>query len=143
MPTKPSTYRIRKFDAKIDAEVIRDRFLKLKPSMVEQQDEVFSTLERFENQTKELLEQKGIQTFQIPYYLCYMRELYKKSVRSFTSETLINEELAIRTKWVNRGLNDAILKDIARLFGIEPKPLPVGAVAYEGLVVELIDGVMW
>jgi len=139
MAVRKASLRIKKFDAKIDHDVIRDRFLKLKPLMLEQESEVFSDLERFENETKELLESKGVPVYQIPYYLCYMRELYKKVARSFTSETLKNEELSIRTKWVNRGLNDETLKDIARLFGIEPKPLPVGAPEYSGFGYELID----
>jgi len=139
MAVRKATLRIKKFDVKIDHDVVRDRFLKLKPLMVEQEGEVFSALERFENETKQLLESKGVPVYQIPYYLCYMRELYKKVARSFTSETLKNEELAIRTKWVNRGLDNDILMDIARLFGIEPKPLPVGAPEYSGLVIEIIE----
>jgi hypothetical protein len=43
---------------------------------------------------------------------------------SFTSETLKNEELAIRSKWVNRGLDNNTLTEISKLLGIEPKPLP-------------------
>jgi hypothetical protein len=50
---------------------------------------------------------------------------------SFTSETLKNEELAIRSKWVQRGLEDSILQDISKLLGIEPKQLPVGAFVVE------------
>jgi hypothetical protein len=50
---------------------------------------------------------------------------------SFTSETLKNEELAIRSKWVQRGLDNDTLMEISRLLGIEPKQLPVGAFVVE------------
>jgi hypothetical protein len=119
-------YRILKWDKKIDPSIVLDRFSKLKDIMREQIDPYFSEVQAKEVLVKDLLEKKGITTIQIAYYLAYARELIGKTYGSLTTETLRNEELAIRQKWVNRGLDNDTLMEIAKIFGIDPKPLPTG-----------------
>jgi len=119
MAVKKSKYRIAKFQAKIDHDVIRERFLKLKSLMVEEESEIFRSEEEVENRVKEILESEGVATYQIPFYLCFAREVLSK-VKKLSQQTLILEEKAIRTKWTLRGLNNEILKKISRTFGIEP-----------------------
>jgi hypothetical protein len=130
-------YRILKWDKKIDPSIVLDRFSKLKDTMREQIDPYFSEVQAKEILVKDLLEKKGIPTIQIAYYLAYTRELIGKTFGSLTSETLRNEELALRSKWVNRGLEDSTLQEIAKIFGIDPKPLPTGGFVpeFKGLIV--------
>jgi hypothetical protein len=123
---KESIYRSRKWDKKIDADIVKQRFSALKDVMHEQIKNYFANISHFEDRVKKLLEEKGVSVTQIPFYLAYAREVFSLMFYSFTSETLKNEELAIRSKWVQRGLEDSILQDISRLLGIEPKPLPTG-----------------
>lgn len=117
-------YRINKWDKKVDALIVYDRFSKLKDIAKEQLDPYLINVTATEKKVKELLEKNGIPTIQIAFYLAYARELLGKTFGSVSEETLRNEELAIRSKWVQRGLEDEKLKEIAKMFGIDPKPLP-------------------
>jgi hypothetical protein len=121
---RESIYRSRKWDKKVVGDIVRQRFESLKNMMHEQINNYFSTISDFESRVKKILEEKGISVTQIPFYLAFAREVFSLMFYSFTSETLRNEELAIRSKWVQRGLEDSILQDISKLLGIEPKPLP-------------------
>jgi hypothetical protein len=94
--------------------------------MHEQIKNYFATISDFESRVKKLLEEKGVSVTEIPFYLAYAREIFSLMFYSFTGETLKNEELAIRSKWVNRGLDNNVLMEISKLLGIEPKPLPIG-----------------
>jgi len=123
---RDSRLRIKKWDLKIDPSVVLDRFSRLKDTMKEQIDPYLREVSAKEILVKDMLEKKGISSIEIAFYLAYMRELVGKTFGSLTEETLRNEELAIRQKWVTRGLKDEYLQEIAKLFGIDPKPLPVG-----------------
>jgi len=117
MPVRPYTYRQRKYKGKIDPDVVRTRFVALKDLMFEQTEAKFSDLETMENQVKSICEAAGVPTITIPFYLNYGRELYKKSLK-FTGLSLQNEADLIADKWQARGLDRAVLVDIAAAFGI-------------------------
>ena len=123
---RDSVLRSKKWDKKVDADIVRQRFSALKDVMHEQINNYFANVSHFEDSVKKLLEQKGVSVTQIPFYLAFAREIFSLMFYSFTSETLRNEELAIRQKWVSRGLDNNTLMEISRLLGIEPKPLPTG-----------------
>jgi hypothetical protein len=125
-----------KWDKKIDPLIVFQRFSSLKGISKEQLDPFLTQVVGIEKRVKEFLEKQGLFGNQIAFYLAYAREILGKTFRSLSSETLRNEELAIRIKWVNRGLNDNLLKEIAKMFGIDPKPLPTGAFIpeYSGLI---------
>ena len=83
---------------------------------------------------------KGISTLQIKDYLLFARSLYgltQKISSGFSGETLRKEELAKRMLFVARGLDEEILKEIAKKFGIDPLPIPVPPFVpeYKGIVV--------
>jgi len=111
-------YRQRKYEAKIDADVVRSRFASLKDLMVEQTSVKFSDLADMEDGVKRnILEPAGVPTIQIPFYLNYARQLYRLTTK-FSGQALINEaKLKIET-WVARGLNRDLLVKIAEYFGI-------------------------
>lgn len=114
---RPQAYRQKKYEVKVDADVIRSRFAGLKPMMVEQTSAKFTDLVGFETNVKQLIEPKGIPTIQIPFYLNYARELYSLSQR-FSGKTLENEAKLLASKWKARGLDEATLIDVAKVFGI-------------------------
>jgi hypothetical protein len=118
---RESTLRLKKWDKKIDPAIVLQRFSALKDISKEQLDPYLIQVTGIEKRVKELLEAKGVPTIQIAYYLAYARELLGKTFGSISSETLRNEELAIRSKWLPRGLEDTTLEEIAKMFGIEPK----------------------
>jgi hypothetical protein len=122
---RESRLRLTKWDKKIDPSIVLQRFSTLKDISKEQLDPYLIQVTAIEKRVKELLEAKGVTPTLIAFYLSYARELLGKTFGSISSETLRNEELAIRSKWVNRGLEDSNLKEIAKMFGIDPKPLPL------------------
>jgi len=134
---RSAVYRTKKWNAKIDPSIILDRFVKEKEIMAEQIEPYLREVSTKETLVKELLEKKGITTIQIAFYLAYTRELIGKTFGSLSGETLRNEELAIRQKWVNRGLDNETLMEIAKIFGIDPKPLPTAAFVpeFKGFIV--------
>ena len=114
---RSATLRRAKYEAKIDADVIRSRFAAQKTGMVTQVDERFAELVTHENAIKAILEADGIPTIQIPFYLNYARELYRIVTR-FTSATRTSEAALAKSKWVSRGLLDSELVKIRDYFGI-------------------------
>jgi len=118
-------YRLKKWDKKVDPSIVLQRFTALKDISKEQLDPYLIQVVGVEKKVKEFLESKGVPTIFIAQYLAYAREILGKVFGSLSEETLRNEELAIRSKWVNRGLSDEYLKEISKMFGIEPKPLAI------------------
>jgi len=114
---RSQTYRQKKYEVKIDADVIRSRFAGLKEMMVEQTAAKFTDLAAFETNVKQIIEPLGVPTIQIPFYLNFARELYSLSQR-FGGVTLTNEAKTLAVKWKTRGLTDTTLIEIAKVFGI-------------------------
>jgi len=115
---RPAVYRQKKYDGKIDADVIRTRINSLKPIMVEQATNRFTDLESIESQIKSIVEGTNVATIQIPFYLNVGRQLYKLS-NKFSGQTLQNEACLVKQKWVARGLDATLIDQIADLFGID------------------------
>jgi hypothetical protein len=118
---RSQTYRQKKYEVKIDADVIRSRFAGLKPIMVEQTAAKFTDLAANETNVKAVIEPLGIPTIQIPFYLNYARELYSLTQR-FSGKTLENEAKLLGSKWKARGLAEDTLIKIAAQFGITLTP---------------------
>jgi hypothetical protein len=115
---RAQVYRQKKYEAKIDADVIRSRFAALKPTMEEQTTAKFTDLSSMESSIKAILEPLGVPTIQIPFYLNYARELYKLT-SNFSGKTLADEAKVKYEKWKARGLDADKLKAIAESFGID------------------------
>jgi hypothetical protein len=116
---RPAVYRRAKYEKKINADVVRQRFADLKDTMVTQTDERFSELVDAENAAKGILHEAGVPTIDIPFYLDVVRELYRLT-RRFSGPTLQAEAQLVRQKWVSRGLLDDVIVKLLRLFGIVP-----------------------
>jgi len=110
-------FRLRKYDAKINADSIKQRFLDHKDSMVEQEEAIFGELVLIESKAKSVCEAAGVPTIQIPFYLNFARQCYKY-FKKFSQTTRFNEVAFWHAHWVSRGLSGAVLANVAELCGI-------------------------
>jgi len=120
---RPSDRRQKKFEAKVDAEVLARQTRALKPLMVMGQSVYFPDIAAVESKVKTLVEAQAVTSLQVRDYLNFGREMYRLSKR-FSSTTL-NAEAQVRVdKWVSRGLDGSLLVKTAQLFGVTPTALP-------------------
>jgi hypothetical protein len=118
IPVRRPERRSQKFTAKVDDAVYQLRTIYLKPMMVEQQDETATEQANLEAVLSKILHPKGLAGIMIHHYRNYSQELFSLR-RRFTAETLNFEATALAQKWIKRGLNANILKEIASAFGIK------------------------
>ena len=109
--------RTRKYEAKMDPDAIRSRFLAHKDSMVEQEEAIFAEITEVERKAKVVCEQAGIASMSIPAYLNFARQCYKYS-KNFSQTTQINEVYLWYTHWASRGFNPTVLAEVATLCGV-------------------------
>lgn len=109
--------RTSKYEAKIDPDVIKSRFLAHKDSMVAQEEGIFGELVLIETKAKNVCEAAGIPSPFIPAYLNFARQCYKYG-KNFSSVTRTNEVLHWFFHWLSRGLNGTVLAQIAALCGV-------------------------
>jgi hypothetical protein len=77
-------------------------------------------------QVRQVLCSHGVVTMMFPYYHAFSRELGKLSRLDVSAYCRQEELMRLATKWVVRGLEQAVLFDIAaNVFGLEP-PNPPG-----------------
>jgi len=115
---REASRRKQKYEAKIDADVIRSRILAHKASMVEQMESRLADLATVEAEVKRVIEGDETPPYghEIPAYLNVGRELYRISKR-FTGGSFTQEAEIVLDKWYARGLKDFLLEEIAKLFG--------------------------
>jgi len=109
--------RQRKFEAKVDAEVLSRQTTALKPLMVKGQRAYFPQIASLEQRIKTLVEAKGVKTLEVRDYLNYGREILDLSKR-FSGTTLQAEAQLKTDKWSARGLDGFTLKEVAMLVGV-------------------------
>jgi hypothetical protein len=116
---REASRRKQKYSAKIDADVVRSRILAFKSSMVEQMEAKTAELATLESNVKAVLEAQTTTIYSafVPQYLNVGRELYRLS-QKFGGTTFQAEAKLVLDKWKGRGLNPAVLADIAALFGV-------------------------
>lgn len=115
---RPASRRKEKYEAKIDADVMRSRILAHKSSMVEQMEVATADLATLEAEVKRVVEGyvSPVASMMIPFYLNVGRELYKKS-KKFSGNTFTAEAKVCCDKWFARGLYKPVIILIAALFG--------------------------
>jgi RNase H-fold protein (predicted Holliday junction resolvase) len=117
MSVRPAGYRRSKYEAKIDGVIVGQRFTAEKENMVNQVDERFAELVKVEDDVKSVLEDSGVTTITIPFYLNFARECYRRK-KQFTGATLRAEVEVLQNKWIARGLDLDMLTAIKRYFAI-------------------------
>ena len=110
-------FRLRKYEAKMDPDSIKQRFLDQKDSMVEQEEGIFGELVLIETKAKSVCEAAGIASIDIPGYLNFARQCWKY-FKKFSGVTRTNEVTHWFNHWVSRGRNAVVLADIAELCGV-------------------------
>jgi len=120
MPYVNFSRRIRKYQGKIDADVIRSRISALRDFMIELEQEQFANLVALEEAVKKELGEQGVSTIQMPFYLNVAREVYKVKTRH-SGKTADAEVLIIRDKWIKRGLDPTLVDLTIRIaYGYVP-----------------------
>lgn len=106
--------RIKKYTAKINGDVIKNRIDAQKESMVEQVTDRFTDAVAKESAVKTLLVGWGVSSIEVPFYLSYGRELWGISLKH--SGTIAENEACLACKkWGDekRGLDMYYLQVIA------------------------------
>ena len=117
------TKRIEKWDAKFDTTRIKATLDAMRPKMLEHATASFTSLALMETQVKQTCDAAGVSTIQYPFYLCFGRELWSKSQKEMSGESLSKEAAVLVTKWTARGLTQAVLQAIrSQVFNV---PAPV------------------
>jgi len=110
-------FRLRKYDAKMDPDSIKQRFADQKDTMVEQEEAIFGEISLIEAKAKVVCEAAGIASCDIPTYLNFARQCYK-FFKKFSGLTRTNEVLFWFNHWVSRGKDATVLASISALCGV-------------------------
>lgn len=113
--------RKRKYEAKVDPDVLKAQTTALKPSMIKHQSIYMGVVTDLEERIKKLVEAEGVTTLQVRDYLNYGRELLDLS-RRFSKTTLLAEAQTKAQKWSDRGLDPSLLQSVAEFFGLSLDP---------------------
>jgi len=118
---REATWRVKKYGAKIDPDAVRIRFEKQGEDMKTQQQARLSELAELQGKVRNILNSHGVNpAFTMPY-MAVSNELYGLS-RRFNAKTFANEAIIVLDKWKARGCLQAVLTDIAALFGVTYPP---------------------
>jgi len=99
---------MQKFEAKYDADSIRNAIEKMRDNIIEQQKVKQAELEKIENLTMTILGQENSPTPLIPAYLAYARQVWKLR-NKYSAQILITEADIILDKWKRRTLQESVL----------------------------------
>jgi len=116
-PVRDPFRRGRKYEGKVDHEVYERRFHALRDMMVEQVRATASEQYDLEVTVGRILHAKGVYGTWIHHYRNFSQELYSLK-RRFEDLSLAKEAALVIKKWKERGLDEAILKEIAKALGV-------------------------
>jgi hypothetical protein len=110
--------RVKKYEAKLDPEVIKKRFEAEKEAMLEQESNLIPELCALEESAKALIDEACSSVIKYPFYLAYARELWRLTKR-FGGNMLLQEIRILEMKWEARELDQSLMERIrVSLFGI-------------------------
>ena len=104
--------RIAKWDAKFDTARIKSTLDAMRPSMLQSVTAVTPMITAMELQVKQTCEAAGATVIQIPFYLCFGREMWALARKEISGEAMAIEAATLIAKWVARGLTQATLQAI-------------------------------
>jgi hypothetical protein len=120
------TKRIAKWDTKFDTTRIKATLDAMRPSMLAHVQAQFVSLASMESQVKQTLDASAVSVIQYPFYLDFGRELWHMThEREMSGDSAALEAQILITKWVARGLTQAVLQDIrTQVFNIAAPVAP-------------------
>ncbi len=104
--------RIANWNVKYNTERIKATLDEKRPAMLASVTAVYPLITAMELQVKQVCDSTGVPTIQLPFYLNFGRELWALSRKEISGETLAMEAANLITKWVGRGLTQAVLQSI-------------------------------
>ncbi len=123
MPIDP-TKRIANWDEKYNIERITAVLTEKRAQMLANISAVTPMITAMELQVKQVCDGAGVMTIQIPFYLCFGREMWKLIRAETSGETLAIEAATLIAKWKARGLTEAVLQAIRTDVFNVAAPLP-------------------
>jgi hypothetical protein len=104
--------RIENWDAKFDTAAIKATLDKKRPKMLEHVSSVQPMIAAMELQVKQVCDGEGVSTIQLPFYLCFGREIWALTRKDISGETMALEAAVLVAKWLGRGLVQSVLEAI-------------------------------
>ena len=123
MPIDP-TKRIDNWNTKYNLERVNAILTEKRPTMLQNMTAVAPMIAAMELQVKQVCDGAGASTIQLPFYLCFGREIWALTRKDISGETMAKEAAVLITKWTARGLTSAVLQGIRTdVFNVSA-PLP-------------------
>jgi hypothetical protein len=124
MPVDP-TKRIGNWDTGYDTTAIKAKVDAKRPKMLEHVNATFVSLASMEGQVKQTCDAAAVSTIQYPFYLSFGREMWSLINKDISGDSLALEAQILITKWVARGLTQAVLQDIrTQVFNVSAPVAP-------------------
>ena len=124
MPIDPAK-RIAKWNAKFSTERIKGALDDMRPQMYTAVQGVFPMLAAMELQVKQVCDSSAVATIDYPFYLAFGREVWRLTRSDISGDSLALEVQILLTKWVARGLTQAVLQDIrTQVFNVSAPVAP-------------------
>jgi hypothetical protein len=106
------TKRIENWDAKFDTAAIKATLDKKRPKMLASFGAVTPMITAMELQVKQVCDLEGATVIQLPFYLCFGREMWAMTRKEISGEAAAVEAATLIAKWVSRGLIQSVLQII-------------------------------
>jgi hypothetical protein len=106
------TKRIAKWDTKFDTTRIKAMLDQMRPTMLANVSAVTPMITAMEISVKQVCDGEGASVIQIPFYLCFGREMWALLRKELSGEAMAIEAATLIAKWVSRGLTQSVLQKI-------------------------------
>ena len=104
--------RIENWNAKFNVERVSAILTEKRPKMLERMTAVMPIIAAMELQVKQVCDGAGATVIQIPFYLCFGREMWALTRKEISGEAMAKEAATLIAKWKTRGLIEAVLQGI-------------------------------
>jgi hypothetical protein len=117
--------RIAKWNTKYNTERIKATLDEMRPVMYQNVQAVFPMITAMEQQVKQVCDSSAVPTRDYPSYLAFGRQIWALTRKNISGDSLALEVQILLTKWVARGLTQAVLQDIrTQVFNVSAPVAP-------------------
>jgi hypothetical protein len=111
MPIDP-TKRVDNWNEKYNLERVSAILTEKRPKMLQNMSAVVPLMTAMEIQVKQVCDGEGATVIELPFYLCFGREIWKLTRQDISGEAAALEAATKVAKWVSRGLTQSVLQKI-------------------------------